>query len=315
MLRLPFVDSHTGGEPTRLLLGGVPDLGGGSVADQAERFRIEHDRLRRAVVEEPRGSEVFVGALLVPPADADCRFGVIFFNDVSTLGMCGHGTIGVIASLAGLGQVAPGWVALETPVGKVEAELMDDGRVAIRNVPAWRLAAGVELILDDGSRVVGDVAWGGNWFFLAEAQADLPLERSALPALLDHTRAIRRALERQGVSGDGGAPIDHVELYRALEHGRGARGFVLCPGAAWDRSPCGTGTSAKLACLAADGELEGGQWWRQESIIGSAFEACYQPGEGNRILPTIVGRAHVMARGELLIDPDDPFGWGIGSAT
>lgn len=315
MLALPFVDSHTGGEPTRLVLGGVPDLGSGSVADQAARFRAEHDRLRRAVVEEPRGSEVFVGALLVPAADPECRFGVIFFNDVSTLGMCGHGTIGVIASLAALGRIAPGPVALETPVGKVEAELLDDGRVAVRNVPAWRLAAEVELTLDDGGSVMGEVAWGGNWFFLAEASADLPLEPSALGRLLDHTRAIRRALERQGVCGDGGAPIDHVELYRPLGDRQGARGFVLCPGAAWDRSPCGTGTSAKLACLAADGTLEPGRWWRQESIIGSAFDACYEPGEAGRILPTIVGRAHLMARGELLIDPGDPFGWGIGSAS
>jgi proline racemase len=290
----------------------VPDLGGGSVAAQAERFRAEHDRLRRAVVEEPRGSEVFVGALLVPPADPDCALGVIFFNDVSTLGMCGHGTIGVIASLAALGRVAPGRIAIETPVGKVEAELQNDGRVAIRNVPAWRLAAGVELVLDDGSRVVGEVAWGGNWFFLAEAPAELRLDLSSLEALLAHSRAIRRALERQGVCGDGGAPIDHVELYRAAGDGEGARGFVLCPGAAWDRSPCGTGTSAKLACLAADGKLEPGRRWRQESIIGSAFEAWYQPDGNGRILPTIVGRAHLMARGELLIDPEDPFGWGIG---
>lgn len=310
--RVPFVDSHTGGEPTRLILADGPDLGRGPLAERAALLRSRHDAFRSAVVEEPRGSAVLVGALLVEPHDLGCQVGVIFFNDVSTLGMCGHGTIGVVASLAALGRVGTGIVRIDTPVGPVSAELLADGRVAVANVESWRERAGVELEVEGIGRVRGDVAWGGNWFFLAAAPRALSLELAQVDELLALARRIRLALRAAGITGAAGAEIDHVELVGPSPTGADARVFVLCPGAAWDRSPCGTGTSAKLACLAAEGRLAPGQVWRQESIVGSVFEATYQPAGGGRIAPTIVGRAHLMAEGSLILDDEDPFCWGLG---
>lgn len=313
--RVEFVDSHTGGEPTRLILAGGPELGSGPLADRATRLRHNFDGWRAGFVQEPRGSDVFVGALLVEPHEAGCSFGVIFFNDVGTLGMCGHGTIGVVASLAWLGRLSPGRHRIDTPVGVVEADLLEDGRVAVDNVPSYRYRNNVVVEPHGLGPVVGDIAWGGNWFFLAPAPAEVALDLNAVPQLLAHTQAIRAALERQGITAAGGAVVDHIELVGPSPTGADARGFVLCPGAAWDRSPCGTGTSAKVACLAADRKLAPGAIWRQESVVGSVFEAHYREGNAEGlVLPTVVGRAFVIATGELLFDDEDPFRWGLGGA-
>jgi 4-hydroxyproline epimerase len=253
---------------------------------------------------------VFVGGLLCEPVDPDHTTGVIFFNNVSTLGMCGHGTIGLIASLAHLHRIAPGAHVIETPVGHVTAFLHDDGRVSVANVPSWLHHRDVEVRIDADTVVTGDVAWGGNWFFIARAPHEYALEPGNLAGLLDLTSRIRTALERERITGSGGAMIDHVELFGASERAD-ARNFVLCPGMEWDRSPCGTGTSAKLACLAERGELAPGVTWSQESLIGSVFECTYEAAADGQILPTITGTAHVMAQGELLFDDDDPFRHGI----
>ncbi len=309
-----IIDSHTGGEPTRLVISGGPDLGRGSMAERLARFRSTHDAWRRALVNEPRGSDVLVGALLCEPELPDSTAGVIFFNNVGYLGMCGHGSIGLIASLAWLGRIEPGLHKIETPVGRIEATLHEDGRVAIANVPAyrWRQRVAVEV---EGRRVHGDIAWGGNWFFLCEDHG-LALDATEIPALTAFSAALRQALPAQGVCGAEGAEIDHIELIGpAQAAGNHGRNFVLCPGLAYDRSPCGTGTSAKLACLAADGKLAPGQLWRQESVIGSVFEASYQPGQQGQVLPTIVGRAHVNLDATLVMQPDDPFAWGFESAA
>lgn len=313
MQRLHVVDSHTEGEPTRLVLDGGPDLGRGPLAERLERLRRDHDDLRTAVVCEPRGSEVLVGALLCEPTDPAAATGVIFFNDVGYLGMCGHGTIGLVASLAWMGRLAPGRHRIETPVGEVLAELHDDGRVSVHNVPAYRLRAGVALDLPGGGRVTGDVAWGGNWFFLVRDHG-LPVAPAAIPELTAFAWRVRRALAAAGVTGADGAEIDHVELL-ADAPDADARAFVLCPGGAYDRSPCGTGTSAKLACLAADGVLPPGRTWVQESVIGSRFEARYQPLPDGRIAPVVTGRAWVTGEGWLVRSPDDPFRDGIPSAS
>ncbi len=313
MQRVPYLDSHTAGEPTRLIEALPFDLGGGSVAEQLERLRSEHDDLRTAVINEPRGSDVLVGACLVPPADPTCAFGVIYFNNVGYLGMCGHGTIGVVASLAYRGRLTPGPVRIETPVGVVEATLHPadgDGpasRVSVRNVPAYRLVAHVPIEID-GRVVHGDVAWGGNWFFLCHDHG-LVVAPDNLEALTDFAWRLREAYTARGLQGDGGAVIDHVELF-ALTPTADSRSFVLCPGKAYDRSPCGTGTSAKLACLLADGTITPGQTWRQESVIGSVFEGCVEIVDG-QVVPTITGEAFVTAEGALLIDPRDPFRSGI----
>ncbi len=310
---IDFIDSHTGGEPTRVVTAGFPDLGAGSMAERLQRLRTQHDRWRRAVVLEPRGSDTVVGALLLEPEDPRACSGVIYFNNVGYLGMCGHGTIGVVRTLQYLGRITHGCHQLETPVGTVSVELDADGRVAVDNVESYRLAAGVEVEVPGHGAVRGDVAWGGNWFFITR-DCPWPLELSNRQALTDYTLAIRAALARDGVTGAGGAEIDHVEINaHADEGGIDARNFVMCPGGAYDRSPCGTGTSAKIACLAADGKLAPGQVWRQAGILGSVFEASYQPGE-HGVMPRIIGDACVTARGQLMIDENDPLTWGIDAS-
>lgn len=294
------IDSHTGGEPTRVVISGDPDLGAGSLSDRLQVFREKHDAFRRATVTEPRGADVLVGALLCEPADATCAAGVIFFNNVGYLGMCGHGLIGLVATLAHLQRIAPGNHRIETPVGIVTATLHDNGRVSVQNVPSYRKAAGVKA-----GGVTGDVAYSGNWFFLV-ADHGLELTRANIPQLTQVSLQMRAAVHAAGFP-----EVDHVELFAAPhDPANHSRNFVLCPGGEYDRSPCGTGTSAKLACLAADGKLAAGAIWRQESIIGSVFEGSYET-TATGIVPTISGRAFVTAEARLILDPDDPYQWGI----
>ena len=309
MNSITIIDSHTGGEPTRLIIGGGPQLGSGPLAERLARFRDEFDHVRSGVVCEPRGSDVMVGALLCEPHADDCVAGVIFFNNVGYLGMCGHGMIGVVASLAFLGRLSPGRHCIDTPVGVVEAELNADGSVTIDNVSSYRSRQAVSIEVQGHGSVTGDVAWGGNWFFLVGGHGQ-DLRAANVDVLTAFSAAVRNGLEAAGITGDNGALIDHIELYAPSRTGADCQNFVLCPGQAYDRSPCGTGTSAKLACLAADGELEEGAMWRQESIIGSVFEASYRR-DGDRIKPRIRGRAWVSARAELLFDQSDPFASGI----
>lgn len=301
-----ILDSHTGGEPTRLVLEGGPDLGEGPLELRVRRFRESFDAFRSAIVNEPRGSDTVVGALLCKPHREECDIGVIFFNNVGYLGMCGHGTIGVIVSLAHLGMLKPGTVKIDTPVGVVEAQLLPDGSVAVANVPSYRKAHAVTVDVPGVGPVTGDVAWGGNWFFLVE-QERFPIRLTHVESLTDLAWRIRQAVNAQGYP-----EVDHVELLGATPTAR-SRNFVLCPGKAYDRSPCGTGTSAKLACLAADGKLAEGEEWTQESVLGSVFRARYRWLDRTKgtIAPTIMGTAHVTADAKLLLDPNDPFCWGI----
>ena len=309
MKRVRVIDTHTGGEPTRVVIEGGPDLGSGTIAERLDRFRGDHDRFRRAVVNEPRGSDVMVGALLVPPEDTSATAGVIFFNNVGYLGMCGHGTIGVVAVLDYLKRISPGAHRIETSVGTVTATLLPGGEVSVENVASYRYRKAVAVEVEGLGLVRGDIAWGGNWFFLADGLAD-ELRVEEVERWISATRRIREALEREGITGADGAEIDHIELFGRGLAGGDSRNFVLCPGNAYDRSPCGTGTSAKLACLAADGKLSPGQIWRQESIVGSEFQARYRM-EGDLIRPSITGRAYVNAEASLLLDERDPFCWGI----
>jgi 4-hydroxyproline epimerase len=305
------IDSHTGGEPTRVVVAGGPDLGAGSMAERLAVFRRDHDRFRSAVVNEPRGSDAMVGALLCEPSRDDCAAGVIFFNNVGYLGMCGHGTIGLVATLAHMGRIAPGHLKVETPVGTVGAELHANGEVTVANVPSYRLVKGAPVEVEGHGTVRGDIAWGGNWFYLV-GESPIELELSNLEALTEYTWRIRQALTAQGVTGEGGAEIDHVELFGPPRApGADSRNFVLCPGKAYDRSPCGTGTSAKLACLVADGKLREGHVWRQESIVGSIFEGSVRL-EAGKVLPHIKGSAFVNSEARLILDERDPFCWGIG---
>ena len=352
MKRIPYLDSHTGGEPTRLITSLPFDLGTGSVADKLSTLKKNHDDLRRTVLLEPRGSDVLVGAYLVPPADPTCQFGVIYFNNVGYLGMCGHGTIGLIASLAYLGKVEPGIIRVETPVGVVEATLhpmslreandserrsnlpMNEGvahlpwravpgsgkeqerprndgnypnKVSVKNIPAYRHLTHVPVTVD-GKTIHGDVAYGGNWFFLCHDHG-LEVNMQNLEALTDFSWRIREQFTANGITGANGAEVDHVELFASTLEAD-SKSFVLCPGKAYDRSPCGTGTSAKLACLYDDGKLKVGQVWKQQSVVGSIFEGSIQI-QDNRIIPTITGEAWVMSEGTILVDERDPFANGI----
>lgn len=309
MKRIQILDSHTGGEPTRLVVGGFPDLGAGSMAERRALLASQHDAWRAATVLEPRGNDVIVGALLCAPQDPANTAGVIFFNNTGYLGMCGHGTIGLVASLAYLGRITHGEHRIETPVGTVTTTLHEDGSVSVRNVPAYRLYHRLAVDVPGYGRVVGDVAWGGNWFFLV-ANHGQRVASDNLEALTAYTCAVQQALKDQGIRGDNGGEIDHIELF-ADDDNADSRNFVLCPGKAYDRSPCGTGTSAKVACLAADGKLQPGQRWRQASIIGSQFEASYALQDDGKVIPTLRGRAHMSAEATLIIEDDDPFGWGI----
>lgn len=308
MERIRIIDSHTAGEPTRVVIDGFPDLGGGTMAERRARFTREFDRYRAACINEPRGSDVIVGALLLEPADRSCTAGVIFFNNVGVIGMCGHGTIGLMVTLAYMGRIKPGEHRIDTPVGVVTATLAADGKVTVQNVPSWRSHKGVGVEVAGLGRVTGDIAWGGNLFFLAEDHGQI-LERTSVEALTDAAWRIRQAVNAQGFPD-----VDHVELFGPAAAPARARNFVLCPGKAYDRSPCGTGTSAKLACLAADGKLAPGEPWVQEGIVGSRFEASYEwlDRAAGKVAPRISGSAHITAEATLVLDKRDPFCWGIG---
>ena len=303
--RITVIDTHTGGEPTRVVTAGGPDLGAGPLPERRDRFQREFDRFRSAIVNEPRGSDVMVGALLCEPQNPSCAAGIIFFNNVGCLGMCGHGTIGVIEALAHLGRIEPGEHRLETPVGNVTATLHTNGEVSVANVPSYRARKDLSVAVPGIGAVVGDVAWGGNWFYLVR-KTDCDLRLANVDALTEFCWRVRQAVNAQGFP-----EVDHVELFGTpTVSGAHSRNFVLCPGKAYDRSPCGTGTSAKLACLAADGKLVEGAPWVQESIIGSTFTGTFRR-QGDTILPTITGRAFVNGESTLLLDDQDPFCWGI----
>jgi 4-hydroxyproline epimerase len=308
--RIRVIDSHTGGEPTRLIVSGGPDLGSGLLADRLECFRTNHDGFRSAVVNEPRGSDVMVGGLISDPVDPTCAAAVIFFNNVGYLGMCGHGTIGLVATLAYMNRIKPGEHKIETPVGTVSAVLHGSGEVTVNNVASYRSATNVAIDVPGYGEVRGDVAWGGNWFFLVRHHTmELTLQKTE--ELTAFTWAIRQALRDKGITVAGGKEIDHIELFGPSQlPGVDSKNFVLCPGKAYDRSPCGTGTSAKLACLYADGKIREGQVWKQESIVGSVFEGSVQVRDG-KVYPSIKGTAFVNAEAELVLDPRDPFCMGI----
>ena len=305
---LEYVDSHTAGEPTRLIIGGVPQLGTVDPAEARDLLRRDHDWLRTTTIREPRGSDVLVGAALLPHRREDADAAIVFFNNVGYLGMCGHGTIGVVASLAYLELIGPGKVRIDTPPGRIDALLHEDGSVSLQNVASYRYRKNVPVDVPGHGRITGDIAYGGNWFFLVNGYSG-PIEQAYVEELTSYTWAVRQALHSQGITGQNGAEIDHIELFGPSTIAD-SRNFVLCPGKAYDRSPCGTGTSAKLACLFEDGKIAEGEEWRQESVIGSVFEGKVQV-QGGQIIPTISGRAWVTGRGQLLMEDTDPFRFGI----
>jgi 4-hydroxyproline epimerase len=314
---MQVIDSHTEGEPTRLVVSGGPPLGTGSMAQRLEIFARDFDHYRAFAANEPRGYDAVVGALLCEPVDSSCAAGLIFFNNTGYLGMCGHGTIGAAVTLANMGRIALGHHRFETPVGQVSVHLSTPNQVTIENVPSYRFLKDVQLTIDGWGAITGDVAWGGNWFFLCYG-APCELITDNLQLLSHYANTVKIELEKKGITGADGSSVDHIEFFGpAISAGANSRNFVMCPGGAYDRSPCGTGTSAKLACLAASGSLKPGQIWVQESIIGSRFEALYSLPNSDQesqnsampllVIPSITGRAYLTARCELIADPNDPL--------
>ncbi len=307
--KIEVIDSHTAGEPTRLVINGFPELGGLSMASRLDILRTQHDKWRCTTILEPRGNDILVGALLCQPQNPKATAGVIFFNNEGYLGMCGHGTIGLVASLHFLGHITYGEHLIETPVGDVIAYLHEDDSVSIQNVYSYRYRKAVQVDVPEIGIIVGDIAWGGNWFFLVE-NSPLAIQYRDTNVLTELCLKIKQTLVEQGISGKDGQEIDHIELF-GLHSTADSQSFVLCPGGAYDRSPCGTGTSAKLACLAADNELAAGEIWHQASVIGSQFQASYQQVDASGIIPTIRGTAYISGQNTLLIDEKDPFRFGI----
>ena len=307
MKRIRCIDSHTAGEPTRVVLDGPwsEDESPWSVEKAVHWLKNDGDGFRRSLMLEPRGGEHWVGALLLPPMGDANACGVVFFNNVGVLGMCGHGTMGLVRTLAHLGRIEPGEHRIETPAGVVVATWHADGRVSVENVRSHRIAKDVALRVKGIGEVRGDVAYGGNGFFLTEDHG-LELEWANVEVLTRFSKALRCAVNEAGFDG-----VDHVELTGpALNAENNGRNFVLCPGGAFDRSPCGTGTSAKVACLIADGKLQPGEVWRQEGVIGTVFEAAGRLG-GDGVVVTVTGQAWITGETTLVVEADDPLGKGI----
>ena len=308
---MKVIDSHTEGEPTRVIISGGPDLGTGSLAERLHRFQTDYDAVRSFAVNEPRGSDAVVGALLCPPVDSTCATGVIYFNNGGYLGMCGHGTIGVAVTLFHMGRIGLGAHRFETPVGIVNVTLLSPNEVQIENIASYRTQKNLTIEVKGLGPITGDVAYGGNWFFLAQS-SPYPLVPKQIQNLTQAAQAVSDALAQHGITGTHGEPVDHIEFFGpALAPEAQSRNFVLCSGGAYDRSPCGTGTSAKLACLAEDGKLAPDQEWIQESVIGSRFIARYRRNAQGQIIPTIRGRAYIVAEATLHRDPHDPFADGL----
>lgn len=324
------VDSHTAAEPTRVITGGLPMIRGATMADKRDELKRLHDPIRRSLVLEPRGHDAIILAYLLPPTHDDADLGVVFANDAGYLGMCGHGAIGLATTAVAMGLVAAvepvTEITLDTPVGLIKCRVAVEGgrpkSVTITNVPSFLYRQRVVVDVHGFGKVAADIAYGGNWFAFVEAdQLGLMVEKAHLPVLMQAAIAIREALVRDGVRGvhpDSGEEevIDHVKLFVPLdgEH-HGARALTLCPGTAYDRSPCGTGTSAKLAVLHAKGELKTGEQFDSESVLGTRFAARVVAettvGEFPAIVPEITGSAWITSFATFVIDPDDPCRHGI----
>lgn len=307
------IDSHTQGEPTRVVIEGGPNLKSHTLKEQAIELSENHQDFLNATLTEPRGFEAMVGALLRPAVDTSCETGVVYYTPAGALNMCGHATIGLVITLAHMGRIEIGTHKIETPIGIVRAELKKDNEVSIQNVESYRYKKDVTFMVDGLGDITGDIAWGGNWFFLTK-EIPCELNYDNIPQLLESLKAIRNAISEQGITGKDGEEIDHFEFNGAGSHKAHGRNFVLCPNGTYDRSPCGTGTSAKVACLAADGQLKENEIWIQESVIGSCYQAFFQNGSNGGIIPTITGKAYVTGETTLIQNAQDPYANGIVSS-
>lgn len=311
--RIRVIDSHTGGEPTRVVIDGCDEPLGETIEEKRHYFDKHLDWLRTAVICEPRGHEAIVGAFLCKPTNPDCVAGVIFFNNVGTLNGCLHGTMGVAVTMLHLGLIEIGEHKLETPSGVVSFTISHSGQVRVRNVRSYCYQQDVVIEIPEYGPVKGDIAWGGNWFFLTNPPPQIKIECHNIEKLTHFAWTIRRHLNEAGITGEAGGEIDHIELFGPPSNPEksDSKNFVLCPGKVYDRSPCGTGTSAKLACLFASSELKENQLWRQAGILDTVFEGYFEMAQEGGILPHVSGSAFITAEAILIIDPSAPFAFGI----
>jgi proline racemase len=322
------VDSHTEGMPTRVITGGVGPIPGATMAERRLHFMAHMDDLRLLLMREPRGHGAMSGAILQPPSRPDADWGVVFIEVSGCLPMCGHGTIGVASVLVETGMVVVSEpetvVRLDTPAGLVEARVaVQDGRarsVTLRNVPAFLHERDREVEVPGLGTVAYDLAFGGNFYaILPAASIGLDVDPARSGELIDAGLAIMAAIDAEGGPVHPGDPgirgCHHVILHApGLDGADGRAATAIHPG--WlDRSPCGTGTSARMAQLHARGELALDTPWVHESVIGTRFtgrlvaeaDAAGRPA----VVPEITGRAWITGTAQYLLDPEDPFPAGF----
>lgn len=311
------VDTHTAGEPTRIVTGGLFSIPGETM-EEKRRWLAEHaDGLRRFLLYEPRGHADMFGAILTPPTNPETRFGLVFLDCGGYLTMCGHGTIGAVTALAALGWLdeEEEEVLLDTPAGSVRCRVHREGEevkaITFRNVPAFYLGP----LKWEGQRL--EIAYGGNLFALVEArEAGVPLAREALPELVRLGMEIRRWVNanHRFQHPATGEPLV-VELVEFYEEGDPPRNVVVFGEGQVDRSPCGTGTCAKMAFLHACGRLRVGEEYRHLGILGTEFVgrivAETRVGNLPAIVPEVTGSAYVMGFGHLVLEEGDPFPEGF----
>lgn len=324
---LTTVDTHTAGEPTRVLVAGLPFLRG-SMAERRRQLQEEYDSIRTVLMHEPRGHAGMFGAMLMAPANPEADLGVVFMDTGGYLAMCGHGSIGAIAAALATGALErrepETIVVLDTPAGLVRARVETEGggvgRIAVENVPAFLWRSDAEITL--GSRRLHvDIAFGGNFFALVPAhRLGLTVEPCCLRDLVQQGMEIRAAIEEQLEVVHPLEPdidsVDLVEIYdEEPEEGIDCRNVVVFGDGQVDRSPCGTGTSAKMAALYAAGRLALGEPFVNQSIIGTCFTGRLLREESvggfSAVVPEIAGHAYVTGLQQFVIDPDDPLKAGF----
>jgi 4-hydroxyproline epimerase len=322
------VDAHTGGNPVRVVVGGGPLLPGVPMAEKRQIFMRDHDWVRRALMFEPRGHDVMSGSILYPSSREDCDLGVLYIEVTGCLPMCGHGTIGTVTVALEEGLVqprTPGRLSLETPAGVVGVEYRQEGafveEVRLFNVPAYLHAEAVTLDVPGLGPLVVDVAYGGNYYAIVEPQPGWPgLDAVSARDLINWSPAVRAAAHAAVApvhpEDERIRNVTHVMWCGPARDSRAhARNAVFYGDAAIDRSPCGTGSSARMAQLTARGALQIGDTFVHESIIGSLFdcrvESAATVGNFAAIRPSVAGWARVTGHNTIFVDDRDPFAHGF----
>lgn len=322
------IDTHTGGEPTRILIGGLPHIPGDTMQAKRRELQTKMDWVRRFLMWEPRGHRDMFGAIITPPVTPGAKFGVVFMDSGGYLNMCGHGAIGVVSAAHYLGWIGAAAmqepVIIDTPAGTVEAHLRKSPsgqlEVGIANVPSFVAEPSVPILLDDGRSISVTVSFGGSFFALVDAAAlGLTLEPAELTQLVDLGMEIRTKVNERVSLLHPLTPeihsVDLVEFWRSGDEPHSGHNVVIFGDRQVDRSPCGTGTCAKLAHLFATGQIGLNQPYTQSGILGTVFEGVVtgqtQVGSYPAIKPIIYGTAHVTGTHQFIADPSDPFARGF----